>query len=251
MSKIKNTLPDKLFGLDVGILLVWAIPVSVITILVFVFMGLVVPRFEQISTLWGQIDKVTKETKVLNDKRIYLLSLDQADLKAKSALVESGVLSEKNSYLLIKIVSKVVADFGYQVGDFSVSLGDVKQIDQKSTTFAYQKVPVEVSLTGPKDNFLKMVFAIENSLPVLSIDEFSMTSIGEVATIKMNVSAYYLPDWTQNKLESLSVTDLTPNKDESSVLSKIGSYKYYGGTEGQIGGSVGKFVPIERADPFY
>jgi len=251
MNKVKNIMPDKLFGLDVPILLVWSVPAGIIFVLILIFISIAMPKIEEIQVIFPQIDKVSQQTTLVNQKRAYLLSLDQEDLKSKSTLVENGVLSEKNSYLLIKIISKVVADFGYSVGDFSVTLGDVKQIDQKSTKFDYQKVPVEVVVTGPKANFLAMVGGIEKSLPVLSIDNFNMTGVGEVATIKMSVSAYYLPDWTQTKLESLSIADLTPSKDESVVLSEIGSYKYYGAAEGEIGGAKKTFVPSNRVDPFY
>lgn len=251
MNKLKRYLPDKLFGKDVGILLVWVVPGLIMVVLILIFMGIVVPKFDSVKSLFGQIDKVTKDTKLLNEKRVYLLSLDQAELKSKSALVENGVLSEKNSYLLVKIISKVVADFGYTIGDFSVTLGDVKEIDKKTAKFDYQKVPVEVVVSGPKANFLAMVSGIEKSLPVLSIDNFNMVGSGEAATIKISISAYYLPEWTLGKLEGLSVTDLTPNKDESAILSQIGGYKYYGATEGEIGKSNQKFIPSDRVDPFY
>lgn len=251
MNKLKRYLPDKLFGKDVGILLVWAVPGLVMIVLILIFVGIVVPKFDQVKSLFGQIDKVTSETKMLNEKRVYLLSLDQAELKSKSVLVENGVLSEKNSYLLIKIISKIVTGFEYQISDFSVTLGDVKEIDKSSIKFDYQKVPVEVVVSGPKANFLAMVSGIEKSLPVLSIDNFNMVSNGEMATIKMSISAYYLPEWTLGKLEGLSVTDLTPNKDESAILSQIGGYKYYGATEGEIGKSNQKFIPSDRVDPFY
>lgn len=252
MSNLKgNIMPDKLFGKDASILMMWLLPAGIILVLILVFIAVVVPKIEEIQNTFGDIKKVAQEIVSVNQKRAYLLSIDQQELQTKSTLVENGVLSEKNSYLLIKIVSKVVADFGYSVGDFSVILGDVKEIDKKSTKFDYQKVPVDVVISGPKGNFLAMVAGIEKSLPVLSIDNFSLTGSGEVATIKLSVSAYYLPDWTQTKLESLTVADLTPSKDESEVLSKIGNFKYYGAAGGEIGAATRKFEPSNRVDPFY
>lgn len=242
---------NKLFGKDVSILTVWLMPTGIVFVLVLVFVSVVIPKIEEIQSTFSNIDKVTREIVLVNQKRAYLLSVDQEDLQMKSTLVENGVLSEKNSYLLIKIISKVVASFGYSVGDFSVNLGDIKEIDKKSPKFDYQKVPVEVMVSGPKSNFLAMVTGIEKSLPVLSIDNFSLTGTGDVANIKMNVSAYYLLDWTQGKLENLSVADLTPGKEETDVLSQIGSFKYYGDASGEIGSSSRKFEPSSRIDPFY
>lgn len=251
MSQVKSLIPDKLFGRDVSILTVWLMPVTVALIMVLVFISIVVPKIEEIQNTASDIKKVLANIVSVNQKRAYLLSMDQEELKQKSALVENGVLSEKNSYLLVKVVSKVVAEFGYTVGDFSVTLGDVRDIEKKSSKFDYQKVPVDVTISGPKANFLAMVAGIEKSLPVLSIDNFSLAGVGEVANIKMSVSAYYLPDWTQAKLENLSVADLTPSKDESAVLSQIGSFKYYGESGGEIGGGLRKFQPSNRVDPFY
>lgn len=251
MENLKNYLPDKIFGKDVGLLLVWTPLFGITTVLLLLFINVIVPKISDISSLYEQIDKVKKEIVLLNAKRIYLLSLDQADLQSKSSLVESGVLSEKNSYLLIKIISKIAANFEYSVGDFSVTLGDVKDIDKKSATFDYQKVPVEVELTGPKSRYLELVSEIENSLPILSIDDFNMSINNDIAIIKMKVSAYYLAQWTQNKLEGLSVTDLTPSKNEVDVLSRIGVFKFYGTNQGEIGGNQVQFIPSNRVDPFY
>lgn len=251
MNQLRNILPDKMFGKDMTVAYVWVFPILVIVSFMIVFGVVVMPKITEIYNIYGQIQKIGSETKKVNDKRIYLSILDQEELKLKSVLVENGVLSEKNSYLLVKIIGKIVAEFGYTMGDFSVSLGDLKEIDKTAVKFDYQKVPVQVEISGPKANFLTMVTAIENSLPVLSIDNFNMTSVGDVAIIKMNVSAYYLPNWNQNKLESLSITDLTPNKDESDILQKIGEYKYYGANEAEINRQKGKFVPSDRVDPFY
>jgi len=251
MNNINGSMPDKLFGKDISILILWIVPLSIIIVLIMGFGMFVMPRVDEIKSLMSQNEEVNKQIKLLNDKRMYLLSLDQAELKSKSLLVENSVLSEKNTYLLIKIITKVVSDFEYTIGDYSVTLGDLKQVDQTAAKFDYQKVPVEVIVNGPKANFLKMVSAIEKSLPVLSIDSFNMTSVGDSATIKMSISAYYLPNWKQNKLESLSVTDLTPSKDEADILTTISEYKYYGTSEGELGKTDGVFVVSDRIDPFY
>jgi Tfp pilus assembly protein PilO len=251
MSTFNSVMPDKLFGKDIGLLTLWALPVSVILVLMMAFGMYVMPRVDEIKSLITQNNEVSKQIKLLNDKRIYLLSLDQNELVTKSVLVENGVLSEKNTYLLIKIITKVVSDFGYSVGDYSVSLGDLKEVDQTAVKFDYQKVPVDVVVKGPKLKFLDMVSGIEKSLPVLSVDSFNMTSVGDEATIKMSISAYYLPNWKQNKLEALSVSDLTPNKDEGDVLTKISGYKYYGAAGGELINEGDKFVSSDRVDPFY
>lgn len=251
MKKIEEILPDKLFGKDTSVLLVWFWPILIIIFLIYFFILIIVPKIEQISIGIDQIKKLNVEIKKINEKRIYLSMLDQDEIKSQSNLIENGVLSEKNSYLLIKIISKIVAGFGYSVSDYSVSLGNLKEIDQTVSKFNYQKVPVEVTISGPKTSFLSMVAGIENSSPVLSIDDFKMTGGGEVVTIKMNVSAYYLPNWNQAKLESLSIVDLTPSKEESSVLTKISKYKYYGASEAELNRTNDSFVNFGRVDPFY
>lgn len=251
MKKIRLMLPDKLFGKDVDLLLIWVVPVLVFLGLVIVFVNVILPRFTNVSDYFSQLSVVKSNIVSLNNKRLYMLSLDQNELNNKSLLVENGVLSEKNSYLLIKIIGKIVSEYGFVVSNFSVSIGDIDEVDKKVSKFDYQKLPVSVEISGPKDKFLTMVSSIEKSLPVLSIDEFMMESIGSIARIKMNVSAYYLPDWTQTKLESLSVSDLTPSKGEEDVLNLISGYKYYGASESMIGNTNNVFTPTNRVDPFY
>jgi len=251
MNKLLRYLPDKLFGKDVSVLLVWALPGGLIPVLIMVFFAVVMPRVEETQNYLTQKNKITKEIVSINAKRTYLLSLDQAELKANSDIVENGVLSEKNTYLLVKVIGRVVADYGYSVGDFSINLGDVKEVDKTTLKFDYQRVPVDVVISGPKQNFLAMVGGIEKSLPILSIDSFNMTGTGDVANIKISVFAYYSPEWTPEKLENLSVTDLTPSKDETAVLSQISGFKFYGTSQGEINSSKQVFVPSERVDPFY
>jgi len=96
MNKLKSYLPDKLFGKDVAVWLVWSMPVGVMIILMLIFARWVVPQIIDIKGLFNQIDKVVNETKVLNEKRVYLLSLDRAELESKLTLIENGVLSEEN-----------------------------------------------------------------------------------------------------------------------------------------------------------
>lgn len=251
MNKLRMYLPDKVFGKEVDLLLIWFVPVLVIVILLSLFVNFIFPRLSETTNLFSKLKIVKTNITQLNDKKIYMSSLDQNDLNSKSLLVENGVLSEKNSYLLIKILSKIVADYGFSVSNFSVSIGDVDEVEKKTIKFDYQKLPVAVEVSGPKDKFLAMVSGIENSLPVLSIDEFVMEGIGDVANIKMSVSAYYLPEWTQTKLETLSVSDLIPSKGEEDVLTQISQFKYYGATESLIGRSDQKFLPTNRIDPFF
>ena len=112
----------------------------------------------------------------------------------------------------------------------------------------YDKIPVKLTLIGPKENYLALVKVLENSLPLMSIDEYEMSSSGGVATIDAGVSAYYLKSVSNLKIENLTLADLTLKQEESDLLSKIKEFKMM--SVEKIGES-GTFVKYERTDPFF
>jgi hypothetical protein len=138
-----------------------------------------------------------------------------------------GLLPEKSSYLLVRVVRNAAAEANYTIDDFSISMGDIKGVAPvKKDNTNYDKIPVEVTLVGPSGNYLSLVKSIERSLPIMSIDKLEMNStLGDVSTVKLEVSAYYLRELTSVKLENLSLADLTPSQDEINLLSKISEYK--------------------------
>jgi hypothetical protein len=249
MSRLKLNLPDKIFGATTNLLLVWVTPVLVITVLGLTFFVVIGPKISEIREMIKEVKVVRQSTLSMVEKRLYFSSVDQEELNANANLLNSGVMSEKNSYLLVKIIQRVAEESGYQVSDFSVSLGDIKNQNQTPKGVDFEKIPVQLVLSGPRQKYLNLILGLERNLPVLSIDSFDMKTSGEIATIEINVSAYFQPESAKIKMETLNLKEMTLLDEETKLLSKIKDFKAYGVTD--LGGTGGQFKSYERNDPFF
>lgn len=247
MIKIRN-LPDKILGMDSRIFLLWLEPLA-LGIVMFMSLGLViVPKINEVFGKVAEIKSVSNKTKEVKQKITYLQTMDQEEIKNNASKLASGLLPEKNSYLLVKVIKDTAMKASYSIDDFSISMGDLKDENiKKKDNSDYEVIPVNITLIGPAGNYIALVKAIERSLPIMSINKFEMKSQAEVASIKLSVSAYYLRDISNLKLENLSLADLTPNQEESNLLSTISEYQIMS-VEGSDTG--GDFIKYERLDPF-
>ncbi|KKR68063.1 MAG: hypothetical protein UU09_C0016G0014 [Microgenomates group bacterium GW2011_GWA2_40_6] len=249
MSKIKINLPDKIFGMDKNLLMVWVTPMLMLAVLLSIFLWVVSPKISEIEKVIKEIEDIKKKTVEVMEKRKYFLSVDQEELNNNANLLSSGVMPQKNSYLLVKIIKKVAESSGFQVSDFSVSMGDVKKQEVKQAIVDYEKVPVELTLSGPGEKYLELIKGLERSLPILSIDSFDLKINGQVALIKVRVSAYFQPMTNKINIESLRLTDMTLKVEETALLSKIKEYRAQGVES--LEGVGGQYKSYERSDPFF
>lgn len=250
MTKGLN-LPDKIFGVDSRIILIWLQPIGLVFILILSLITVIIPKINEVSGKMKEIKVTMGKVVEINQKRTYLQSVDQEEITNNANKLALALLPERNSYLLVRIIQDAVAQTGYNVDDFSISMGNVKNDDaKKSDNLSYDKIPVTVSLVGPVENYIALVRTIERSLPIMSIDSYEMRSQNGVATIKLSVQAYYLRDISNLKLENLSLADLTPSSDESSLLTKISEYQNMSIGNGN-NETEGTFVKYERQDPFF
>lgn len=247
---LKANSTDKIFGMDVALAVLWLEPVGLAFILLLSIGLVIVPKINESLAKMTEIKSVSAKIEEINQKRTYLQTVDQEEIKNNALKLGAGLLPEKSAYLLVRIIRNVAIEAGYSIDDFNVSMGDVKTDDsKKKDNTNYDKIPVAVTLMGPAENYLTLVKSIERSLPIMSIDSFEMSSGGDgVSKIKLNVSAYYLRDITNIKLEALTLADLTPSQKEMDLLSTIGEYKAMA-VQGSSGNEV--FTKYDRADPFF
>ena len=90
MSKIKLNLPDKVFGVDTNLLVLWVVPGLVLMALLLTFLGVIRPKISNISEIVKQVMEVRKTTQEVIEKRKYFMSIDQNELNASVSLLSSG-----------------------------------------------------------------------------------------------------------------------------------------------------------------
>lgn len=251
MNKVEVS--DKLFGMDRRIFTLWLEPFA-LALLVFVTIFLIiVPKInEGIAKIKENKSVLTKTTEV-NQKISYLQTVDQEEIQKNAQKLASGLLPEKSAYLLLKVIQNTAQKLNYNIDDFSISMGDVKEeTGENNQASSFDKIPIQVNLIGPAENYLALAKALERSLPIMSINKYEMSSSsGEVTTIKLSVNAYYMKEVTNFKLENISLTDLTLSQAEADLLSTIGEYAELDVKSIEGVGESGTFVKYDRVDPFF
>lgn len=247
MKKITFNLPQKIFGLEIDFLKYFWVFVVLFLVFILSFKFVILPKVGEIISITNQISAKDKELKATREKLNYLVSLDKNELNKNADYFNSALLKEKNSYILVNIVKAVADKFGYQIRSFSVTPGEVK-IAKDSKANIVSKLPISLVVVGPREKYLDFISALEKNLPILTIDEFNLTTVENLSQIDLTVSAYYVQGAMETTLANFSLSDLTLTKEESSVLQNISGFqKNTGTTESQ---PTRGFVKYTRENPF-
>jgi len=250
MKKIEVS-SDKIFGMDRRIFMLFLEPFGLGLLMFLCLFLVVIPKINDSFAKIEEVKIVSKKTKDVNQKISYLQSIDQEEIKNNAYRLASGLLPEKSSYLLLKVIQNAASQLNYNIDNFSISMGDVKGEDDSLKESSFDKIPVGINLVGPGENYLKLAKVLERSLPIMSINKYDMSLARDgVVTIKLDVSAYFMKDISELKLENLTLADLTLSQEESNLLTAIGEYSEM--TVDRVGiGVSGDFVKYERVDPFF
>ena len=252
MSKTMEV-SDKIFGMDKRIFSLWLEPFALFLVFFMSIFLVIVPKINEGIARLNENKSVLQKTAQVNEKINYLQTIDQEGIKKDAQKLAQGLLPEKSSYLLLKVIQNTAQKLNYNIDDFSISMGDIKEeAAEKIKEASFDKIPIEINLIGPSENYLALAKALERSLPIMSINKYEMSSkAGGITTIKLAVYAYYMKEVTNFKLENISLADLTLSQAEADLLSTIGEYSELDvkSIEG-VGGS-GTFVKYDRIDPFF
>lgn len=252
----KNNLfimPDRIFGVSSQLIKLF-LPLLGVVLFLLTSMGwLILPRIESIKLLKSSSDTVKKQIASINEKRDYLISVDQSQLKQDEEYLSSAVLPEKNSYLLIGILRDVANKYGYSISGFSLSIGDLKG-GKESLVVAKKneatKMPLNIELSGPTDKLIDLIKGFENSLPILFIDKLETSKEATNTIIRMVISSYYIADKVDLSSENLALSDLKLTKDEADLLTKISQFEKNVSLNDINNFGGGTFVEYDRANPF-
>ncbi|MDD3998871.1 MAG: hypothetical protein PHR98_02060 [Candidatus Shapirobacteria bacterium] len=244
---------DKIFGMDKRIFSLWLEPFALFLIMFMSIFMLIVPKINEGLARLNENKSVLKKTAQVNEKITYLQTIDQDQIQKDAQKLASGLLPEKSSYILLKVIQNTAQKLNYNIDDFSISMGDVKdEGEENMKTTSFDKIPIQVNLIGPVDNYLTLAKVLERSLPIMSISKYEMSSIAnEVTTIKLAVNAYYMKEVTNFKLENISLADLTLSQAEADLLATIGEYNELDTKSIEGVGESGTFIKYDRVDPFF
>lgn len=252
MSSLSFDMPDKIFGFESSLLKYFSLP-AVLVVLVFVSFSFVLqPKIDEISKMRKDMILLKEQKSKIVEKKNYLLSIDEDELKENDKYLSNSVLRDRNSYFLVGVIRRIADKHLFMVDSFNVSPGELAKEDaakKSQTKTGYTSIPVKINLIGPKSEYLNLLLAMEKSLPVLSIDNFDMKLKDNLAELSLTVSSYFVEARKEMTSNDLSLSDLTLNKTEQELLSRIGEFEDYA-SFGQVDIEGKEFVEYERGNPF-
>ena len=248
-SFVSFSLPDKLFGIEKSLLVLFSIPLVVVTMILVSLNLILIPKAKEIGKIREDIEKVNANTNKVNEQNKYLGSVDKEKVKNEADYLNSAVLKDKKSYLLVSVIRGVASRFEYQVESFSLAPGELKDSDKSNmVSDNMTKMPINLLLVGPKEKSLDLILTLEKTLPILFIDKFENKNNAELTTLNLTVSSYYVNDKSNIDTSNITINDLKLSADEESVLKKISEYVKI--EESQIGTGSAEFQKYDRPNPF-
>lgn len=246
-------LPEKIFGISSSLIKLLLFPLGVFLFFLTSMGWLILPKIELIKSLKESSDLLKSQIKSTDEKRNYLLSIDQSQLIQNANYLLSAVLPEKNSYLLVEAIRDIISKYDYKINSFSLSIDELKD-NEKSLNIAEKnmatKIPLNVEVVGPTDKFVDLIKGLENSLPIIFIDSLETSKQGNNSVLKMLISSYYVADNSESNSEKLTLNDLKLTKEEADLLAKISQFDKSLSFEGLNGLEGGTFVEYDRVNPF-
>ncbi|MDP4009595.1 MAG: hypothetical protein Q8P53_01280 [Candidatus Shapirobacteria bacterium] len=252
--KLKINLPEKIFNIESGLILLYVNPILLIVAFLISINMVVMPRINDIENTNTKITEVKNENLSVLDKINYLKSVDENELIKNAQLLDNSVLKERNSYVLVKVLRNIADKFGFQIKSFSISPGKLDQDDKLkvNSNDLTAKLPISVTLIGPQEKSLDFLLLLENSLPILTIDSFETKTNGSTTELNLAISSFYVGDREKSNLLNLSLADLTLKKNEMDLIKKLSQFEKVDETPvlNNVTTGQGEFKTYQRDNPF-
>lgn len=248
----------KIFGMEGWKVKMLWLPLIVVVGMVLGWFLVLYPRIGEVY-VYNQEIKSTKVTVAeLNQKINYLSSADDDELMRQEALVVEALPKNKDIYFMLTAVQNIASKYNYTVDSFMVSPGKIgagsstdKDLLVKTEAGVLEKVPLEVTLIGLQDDYLNLIDSLEKSLPLLSIDEFKMTTSTSNVKLDLKVATYFSSEMLDLKVNNLTLADLTLTKDELNTIETLSGFaKIENPADSSNPDLDKKFIKYERTNPF-
>ncbi len=245
-------LPDKIFGIEKSFLVLFLAPLGLFLLFLLSLRLILISKINDIYAVNKQIKTIEFDTNKIKQQNSYLMSIDQEELKKNAEYLDNAVLKDKRSYLLVEIIRGVANKFDYQIQSFSLTPGEIKNnesIKIVNSKDAAVRMPIDLSILGPKERSLDLVLALEKTLPILFIDKFEKKDIKDLCQLNLTVSSYYLGSKMNIETSNLNLNDLILSKQELELINKISSFTKIENNSMDVGTSI-MFQKYQRDNPF-
>ncbi len=242
----------------------------------FVFLLLILPRFNEIKLLRTEIGKNEALAGEVSKKVRLIQSIDEETLKRQSSMAVLALPNRKNVYNLVVVMSNVASEFGFKVETFKIGLGEIdsgtveteEEVDEGEeeeismvvednrvmgvrsepvVEDKLEKIPITVELIGPVEKYLDLLLAMEEAIPLLSIDKLDVRNKRNETEMEMTVAVHFSPNQGGLDLDKISLEDLMMTEEELLAAERLESFENYV----EDGGVMKMNKPdVVRKDPF-
>lgn len=249
-NSLSSSLPDKIFGLERSLLVLF-VPLLILVVLILISLNLVlVPKIKEISEIKDKAIEMKANTNKIDEQNKYLVSVNKDKLKKDGEYLDSAVLKDKKSYLLVGIIRGIANQFNYQIESFSLTPGKLKDDESIKINNSDQvtKMPISLLMFGPKDKSLDLILALEKTLPILFIDKFETKTTGDLTELNLIVSSYYVGDKSKVDTNSVTLSELRLSDDEEELIKRVSNFSKT--EDNQSGTGSAEFQQYQRENPF-
>lgn len=247
---------NNILGIELIYLKIFLLPTVMLGLFLTTVFVVILPKIEQIGKFRSDFNDLSGKTKILDQKKNYLQSVDQEGLRLKDQLISQALPESKNLYFLLNVIGNLAGKYNFVVDSISLSPGVIE--DKDKDQFAKNKnlvqVPVIVVLNGEAKSYVSFLREIERSLPILAISDYAMQKASsDLVSLKLTVSTYFSPRDFSKNISSVSLKDLTLSSEESKLLDTLGSYNKLNlqqMTAGSVGNEASVNTTVTRQDPF-
>ena len=225
---------DKLFGVDIIYFRTFATSICIFMAFVVISFAVIYPKIQEYYEVGDKITGLKKQVTEIAIKEDYLSKVDQDKIRQNQQLIEQAIPDTKDLYFLLNVVGEITRKYGYLVESFVVSPGEVDINAGDGATVRtgggaktgvnkspFTMTPLNVTLSGPRENYISLIKAFERAMPLMSVDKFSVDKGGEDgASLKLVVSTYTLIGG-QSGSKDISLTDLKLSTKESDLLNTL------------------------------
>ncbi|PJE50534.1 MAG: hypothetical protein COV29_03965 [Candidatus Yanofskybacteria bacterium CG10_big_fil_rev_8_21_14_0_10_36_16] len=152
---------------------------------------LVLPQYDSIKTLWGEI---ASRQEILDERREALQSVtalgrqirNSEELERLELLVPTSAKTEE----IISSLDNIAAQSGLTMN--SLTVAGTTNNTKRGGSSGYKNVLIDISLNGSYNSLLNFLSLIEQNLRVYDINEISMTTDRGSFLINLTINAYQL-----------------------------------------------------------
>jgi len=206
-----------------------------VIVLLIAFFLVVLPRTRDVFSKREELNSLEAQYQELNGKINLLSNWDWQEVEGKAKLTQLAFPARKDIYLVLFAIQDPCRRNGFVVNKMSFDLGEIETATGSAATSpkadsssGLESINIELEVFGYQDRLGLLLTGLDESLPLMSIEDFSFFSSVEksnLVTAKMKLKMFFSPTTVAlKKAEQISPKDLEFTQEEIKTISQIENY---------------------------